>query len=39
MFDVAWELFKSPLIWLMVACLIVGTGYVGYTEWKDRSND
>lgn len=36
MFDIAWELAKSPLIWLMVITLIVGTTYVAITEWKER---
>lgn len=37
MFDVAWELFKSPLMWVMLICLIGGTAHVARTEWKERN--
>lgn len=35
MIDVAWELFKSPLMWVMLICLIGGTAYIAYTEHKE----
>jgi hypothetical protein len=36
MFNVAWDLFKSPLLWVMLACLLGGTGYVAWVEFKER---
>lgn len=37
MFDVAWELFKSPLVWVMLISVVGGTAYVGYIEYKERN--